>query len=130
MKHFEASNLKLECPVFKSGKREEGPERCFCTVISRGNGDRNDGPWTDPDIVQGDPGLFLEAPYTKSFRRGKARTAPGHFLLNTLHSNSLISIMTATTLLQGGLYSIGCLDILNSVAGCVSLPLSKSGHLV
>ena len=58
------------------------------------------------------------------------RTAPGYFLLTTLHSNSLNPTMTVTTLLQGGLYSMGCLDILSSVAGCVSLPLSKAGHLV
>ena len=38
--------------------------------------------------------------------------------------------MAVTTLLQRGLYSIGCLDILSSVADCVSLPLSKAGHLV
>ena len=38
--------------------------------------------------------------------------------------------MTVTTLLQGGLYSMGCLDILNSVACCVTLPLSKAGQLV
>ena len=58
------------------------------------------------------------------------RTAPGYFLLTTLHSNSLNPTLTVTTLLQGGLYSLWCLDILSSVAGCVSLPLSKAGHLV
>ena len=52
------------------------------------------------------------------------------FSLPTLHTNSLNPMMAVTTLLPGGLYSIGCLDILSSVAGCVSLPLSKAGHLV
>ena len=56
--------------------------------------------------------------------------APGYFLLSRLHSNSLNPTMAVTTLLQRGLYSIGCLDILSSVAGYVSLPLSKAGHLV
>ena len=37
---------------------------------------------------------------------------------------------TVTTLQQGGLCSMGCLDILSNVAGSVSLPLSKAGHLV
>ena len=38
--------------------------------------------------------------------------------------------MAVTTFPQGGLYSMGCLDILSSVAGCVSPPSSKPGHLV
>ena len=42
----------------------------------------------------------------------------------------ILILLTVTTLLQGGLYSMGCLDILSSVAGCVSLPLSKADHLV
>ena len=56
--------------------------------------------------------------------------APGHFFVTTLDSNSLNPTMAVTTLLQGGLYSMGCLDILSSVAGCVSPPLSKAGHLL
>ena len=56
--------------------------------------------------------------------------APGHFFLPTLHTNSLNPMMAVTTLLPGGLYSIGCLDILSRVARCVSLTLSKAGHLV
>ena len=56
--------------------------------------------------------------------------APGHIFVTTLHSNSLNPTMAVTTLLPGGLYSIGCLDILSSVAGCFSLPLSQAGHLV
>ena len=52
------------------------------------------------------------------------------FLLRTHHSNSLNPTITGTSLLQGGPYSIGCLDILISVAGCVSMPFSEAGHLV
>ena len=58
------------------------------------------------------------------------RAAPDYFLLNTLHSNSLNSTMTVTTLLQGGLYSMGCPDVLIIVAGCVTLPLANAGQLV
>ena len=42
----------------------------------------------------------------------------------TFDSNSLNPTMTVTTLLQGGPYSMECLDVLSSVAGCFSLPLS------
>ena len=38
--------------------------------------------------------------------------------------------MTVTTLLQGGLYSMRCLEVLSSVAGCFTLPLFKAGQLV
>ena len=56
--------------------------------------------------------------------------APDYFLLTTLHSNSLNSTMTVNTLLKGGLYSLMCLDVLSSVAGCFTLPLFKAGQLV
>ena len=59
-----------------------------------------------------------------------ARAAPGNFLLTSLHSNSLNPTMTVTTPLQGDLYSMGCPDVLSSVAGCVTRPLSKAGPAV
>ena len=37
--------------------------------------------------------------------------------------------MTVNTLLQGGLYTMGCLNVLSSVAGCFTLPLFKAGQL-
>ena len=55
---------------------------------------------------------------------------PGYFLVHTIHSNSLNSTMTVTTLLKGVLYSMECVDILSSGAGCVTLHFSKAGHLV
>ena len=38
--------------------------------------------------------------------------------------------MTITTVLQGGLHSRGCPDVLKSVDGCGNHPLSKAGRLV
>ena len=38
--------------------------------------------------------------------------------------------MTVTTVLQAGLYSMKCPDVLRSVAGCGNPPLSKAGQLV
>ena len=38
--------------------------------------------------------------------------------------------MTIGTILQVGLYSMRCLGILNSVACCFTLPLSKAGQLI
>ena len=38
--------------------------------------------------------------------------------------------MTVNTLLQGGLYTMGCLHVLSSVAGCFTLPLSKASQLI
>ena len=38
--------------------------------------------------------------------------------------------MTVTTPLQGGLNSMGCPDVVSSVAGCVTQPLSRAGQLV
>ena len=56
--------------------------------------------------------------------------APGYFLFTTLHSNSLNLTMTVTIPLQGGLNSMGCPDVLSSVGGCVTPPLSRAGQLV
>ena len=39
------------------------------------------------------------------------RAVPDYFLCTTLHTNSLNSTMTVTTLLQGGHYSMRCLHI-------------------
>ena len=58
------------------------------------------------------------------------RTVPGYFLLTIPHSNYLNPTMNVTTLLQEGLHSMGCLNILSSVAGCVFLFLLKAGYLV
>ena len=38
--------------------------------------------------------------------------------------------MTVIILLQGGIYSMRCPDVLSSVAGCFTLPLSKACQLV
>ena len=38
--------------------------------------------------------------------------------------------MTVTTPLQGGLNSMGCPDVVSSVAGCVTQPLPRAGQLV
>ena len=53
-----------------------------------------------------------------------------YFLLTSLYSNSLNSTLTVTTILQEGLYSMSCLDVLSSVAGWCTLPLFKAGQLV
>ena len=49
---------------------------------------------------------------------------------NSLVSNTLSQSMTMTTVLQAGLYIMGCPDVLRSVAGCGNPPLSKAGQLV
>ena len=54
--------------IFKLGEQE----RCLYTFISTVSSGRDVGPWTDPDIVRGNPGLFLEAPRAKSSRQGAA----------------------------------------------------------
>ena len=55
----------------------------------------------------------------------QGHTAPGYFLFTTIHLNLLNPTMTVTTILHGDFYSMGCLDILISVAGCISLPFNK-----
>ena len=52
------------------------------------------------------------------------------FCFTSLHLNSLNSTLTVTTLLQGDLYSMRCLDVLSSVPGWFTLPLLKAGQLV
>ena len=59
-----------------------------------------------------------------------AHAESGYLLFTTLHSNSPNPTVTVTTLLHGGLYSIRCPDVLSSVAGCVTMHLSKAGQLV
>ena len=54
----------------------------------------------------------------------------GQFVLTTPHSNSQNSTVTVTTLLQEGLHSMRCLDVLSSMAGCFTLPLFKAGQVV
>ena len=50
--------------------------------------------------------------------------AAGYFLLTSLQSITLSQTMWVTSLLRGGPYSMECQEVLSSVAGCFTLPLS------
>ena len=58
-----------------------------------------------------------------------ACSSQDYFLLITLILKSLNLNITVTTLLQGGLYSMRCLDVQSRVAGCFTIPLFKACQL-
>ena len=65
-------------------------------------------------------------------QRSEIKYADGAKLISfTSHYlNSLSPSITVTTVLKAGLYTMGCLDVLRSAAGCSNRPLSKAGQLV